>query len=704
MRTRQAPSPKTSLLLCIVFSLGLLGCGSNTEEQPAPDAGEDPFTQEMLDFLENDEVFVELAADSGVLIQAALERGDISLAESVALNYDAWLAPELLPLQYQSDEPFVWRTMQRDMQWVIDSYSTLTVPEQEKYASFLLPPTDPESDFYPEEMAAADSKAPGDYVLKTIDFIHEDVVKATITYTELEGEVTAEATRAEWVKTALGDAWTDYQDLFSGQPEPIPIYLIRLKELEGYMGLAVGWFLDGSYLRSRIFIDSTMTEKDTAATTVHEVFHCFQHTLGMTRTTAQSWLAEATAVWSEDHIYPGYNTEWAYLDTTFAHFDKDRIRFDGNWEYSNYLFFFFAEQHLARHDFIVKILKDALSMPVAEAVTSNFSDFPSLYAQYAKYCLNGFDWKLYTDDPAFKKIIPYWDSKLIYDYYRSGLPAENMEVNVNLGKGGITYQLFYFEPRTDILKRLEFDLSRIPDNPNIRTQAFFKYYNADWYEEDWTHEDHPTFCKTDPQGMVFMVALVISNADLENQQALSFDLKVDGDCTTPEGYINYTETFSIEDHELTVNFNQRDTLEYDAARGSYVVLRSTKVYTESGTDVVVLGEGIPPCTLTTTSEGTLDIVYPENERPSRILLKPDGSFEMIAIETDDHDPENWVTRTTESTCGDTQVEEASPLGLVNGVELTPADISPTSIQGSRSHDFGDMHVDIVFSYDRLTGE
>ena len=127
-------------------------------------------------------------------------------------------------------------------------------------------------------------------------------------------------------------------------------------------------FSGGSYTRSRIYIDSTMGEKDTQATTVHEVFHCFQATLGWMSSTAHSWLKEATAVWSEDHIYKGYNTEWAYLKTTFAHLDKDRIRFDGNWEYSNYLFFFFAEQYLARNDFIVKILKDALTKPVAEAL------------------------------------------------------------------------------------------------------------------------------------------------------------------------------------------------------------------------------------------------------------------------------------------------------------------------------------------------
>ena len=156
MRTQPGPFLRGPLLLGMVFSLALLGCGSNNEEQPAPDAGEDPFTQEMLDILENDDVYIELAADSGVLIQAALERGEISLAESVALNYDAWLAPETLPPQYQSDEPFVWRTMQRDMRWVINSYSTLSLPEQEKYASFLLPPDDPGSDFYPEELDAGD--------------------------------------------------------------------------------------------------------------------------------------------------------------------------------------------------------------------------------------------------------------------------------------------------------------------------------------------------------------------------------------------------------------------------------------------------------------------------------------------------------------------------------------------------------------------
>ncbi len=447
-----------------------------------------------------------------------------------------------------------------------------------------------------------------------------------------------------------------------------------------------------------------MKEEYTQATTVHEVFHCFQATLGWTNSTAHSWLDEATAVWSENHIYGGYNTEWAYLETTFAHLDKDRIRFDGNWEYSNYLFFFFAEQHLARNDFIVKILKDALSMPVAEAVTSNFSDFPSLYAQYAKYSLNSFDWKYYTDDPAFKKIVPYWDSKFIYDYYRSGLPAENREVTVNLGKGGITYQLFYFEPRTDILKRLEFDLSRIPDNPNIRRQAFFKYYNADWHEEDWTHEDHPTFCKTDPQGMVFMVFLVISNADLENQQAISFDLKVDGDCTTPEGYVNVTESFSAGGSSFTASLNQRDTLEYSASKGAYVALRSTKVYEASATDVIDMGSGIPPCTITTTASGTLDIVYPENERPSRILLGSDGSFETIAVDTDDFDPDNWVTVITESTCGEGTSEETTPTLMSNQVSLTSADVDSTSIQGTRSESFGDMQIETTFSYHRLSSE
>ncbi|MCK5850749.1 MAG: hypothetical protein KAH23_07525 [Kiritimatiellae bacterium] len=650
-----------------------------------------------------DDDFVEPDPDSGILIQEALQRGEITLEESVALNYDAWLAPETLPFEYQSDEPFVWRTMQRDMQWIINSYSTLSLEDQEKYASFLLDPTDPLSDFYPEEMSTS-SKAPGEYGFKTIDFMHNGVKKATIYYLEPEGQVTEQATKAEWVKTALLDCWDEYEKLFSAEPEFIPIYLIGLLDLEGWYGVVTYQDLDLDGVFSyKVFIDSSMNREYTKSTTVHEIFHCFQDTVSIPDSNAHMWLQEATAVWSEDFIYPSSMVEWEYLDQAFSNFGKDRIRFDGQWEYSNYLFFFFATQYLDRNDFIVKMLKDSKTMPVADAVMTNFADFGSLYAQYARYNLNLFDWKLYKDKPDFKKISPKYNSIDTYDYYSSGVVPENKTITKTLGRGGIIYEVFWFAADADKPKRLEFDLSKTPDDPNIHVQAFYGI-GTNYFEEDWTYESHPFFCRTEESERVVMVILVISNADLKNQKTITYDMKVDGDCNSPEGSINYFETFSVDGSSFATDFKQRDTLEYDAARGAYVVVSSTKVYNSNSVDIVVLGEGIPECTITTTSIGTLDYVYPENERPSRILLKPDGSLETIDLEADDHDPENWITRTVESTCGDTQIEQIDPILIMGGVNLTSADISSTSIQGSRSHDFGDMHVDIVFSYDRLLGE
>ena len=77
-------------------------------------------------------------------------------------------------------------------------------------------------------------------------------------------------------------------------------------------------------------------------TAAHEFFHAVQHAYN---TNADAWFAEGTAVWMEDQVFDGGNTNYRYLDVTALRSPEDPFdKSDGSARYGSWLFWQFLSE------------------------------------------------------------------------------------------------------------------------------------------------------------------------------------------------------------------------------------------------------------------------------------------------------------------------------------------------------------------------
>ncbi|KRQ88051.1 hypothetical protein ABG79_00218 [Caloramator mitchellensis] len=113
-------------------------------------------------------------------------------------------------------------------------------------------------------------------------------------------------TMASQVKEALIYSWGKFKPLMKIKPSKP--YIIEIFEMpETIWGNS--FYFKGNY---RIRINDLLCdlEKYVKSTIAHELFHTFQFELKLGyKSVEEIWLSEATAVWSENYVYPDYNVE-----------------------------------------------------------------------------------------------------------------------------------------------------------------------------------------------------------------------------------------------------------------------------------------------------------------------------------------------------------------------------------------------------------
>jgi hypothetical protein len=82
-------------------------------------------------------------------------------------------------------------------------------------------------------------------------------------------------------------------------------------------------------------------------TVAHELFHAFQNSYNMLSCAPYDWLAEATAKWVEDHVYPDADSEWPYAS---SYLERPSARLDDqtdNHHYGAYLLPYYLTHQFA---------------------------------------------------------------------------------------------------------------------------------------------------------------------------------------------------------------------------------------------------------------------------------------------------------------------------------------------------------------------
>ena len=302
--------------------------------------------------------------DSVTLIDEAEEKKILTRDEAWAHRMEALFEPEKLPESYRSSTPIrcgtpVFNRFSRDA-------GSLEKETLERLEPYLLRPGEPgsvfEGDGDDEEVGRSFSASPAEAVERPSGYTYSaKCSRAPITVWSGRKSA-AKARRARDILDSH-DMYSRFKSLMGKDPpgdggsaenrknpdDRLDIFMVRMDASAGSVcGFCRATSLGKKVSPSVILTNNTLEGDLLASTLAHELFHAFQNAHSVFE---EKWLSEGTAVWAEDFIGSGWNTEQDYLPALFAP-DRNRMETltskDGDQPYAAYLFPFFLTKHAFR--------------------------------------------------------------------------------------------------------------------------------------------------------------------------------------------------------------------------------------------------------------------------------------------------------------------------------------------------------------------
>lgn len=303
-----------------------------------------------------------------------------------------------------------------------------------------------------------------------------------------------------------------------------------------YIIMNAGWFNFDRYFKS---------------TLAHEMFHTFQYSYSWSLGNSR-WWAEATAVWSEDFIYKGFNSE----QNTLKHFlpFPNKTLYDNQpneFKYGAYIFPYYLTQNSGNQT-IRNIWEDCNYSGCLDAIDDNISDgFKGQWKEFTLWNYNIKPVRYYTDENGFSTLS---SSKNIGDIFIAGddtinipdlKPLSTQILRLNNLVDTNTYKQLIFKD----LK----DFTSLSDKAGIKAVIYLK--DRSNKVEDWTDLEERVFCLVCDENndecveeKLDYIVLIFSNADKSNSLGAS-EIKTEGKeeaCTgTWYGTIKVKETMTI---------------------------------------------------------------------------------------------------------------------------------------------------------------
>jgi hypothetical protein len=648
--------------------------------------------------------------DSYHRISRALAAGEITEEQSLVLTIQAALAPDSLPVAYRGTTPNpgaspIDRAIARAVQ-----DSTLSAQTRTALEPFLQTTIDSASGFH----AMAKKAGTGWWVTAmSIGGKDSAVLIGYRTIPSLTAaQTTAMRSKIEAVKKALLKAWPKYKFLLGVIPDaPIHItishpvetklnvYGVAIPKKGGIYRIKLNYYQDykDHHLRN-------VTESDNRhlrSAVAHELFHIFQYTLS-TRFAGHSdeinWLVESAATWAEEYIYPSHNAEHEHFGPFFHHLHKNLICGDTLRWYGNHMWWRFLQQHLRTTMPIAEIHKAAAQSEssIADLIENSVRDFPSLYAEFARYNWNTKPNVVYTDIPSMP---PY---PLAFPTKRKKVIDTRCETPMHdtLMKGGMIYHALAFKAPPDSIARVILAFNPAYESQSIQRQALVLVGDT-WYIEDYTGMDTVTYCRRSATECVKALVICHANADLGATGAVDYTIDTRKQCRTAlSGVLTVEESYTSSDGTVSYHssLTSVETIEYDKSVDAYrIVNRSTSFSSTNSTD---MGEVMPgmPMAQNTVENGSVVESYASGEGPIRFALPP-SSYIAIDAETNSTD---WLTRTSTLEGGGTTTEKTTPAGTWKpDYPLESSEILSDRIKGTKQVvEMGlyPVTVDITFEY------
>jgi len=392
--------------LCIGFVLCfclVTGCDNPCDNDNATDDNDTTVAEELSELLDPEPIPLP-GTSSFNRIDDAARAGSINETEAMRLRIIAGFDPEKLPAAYASSVQAARSSLQSADRWIENNWDSLSSSLQAELKPYYVLPNEAESylnqSSFKGLITALDTPTGWPYLTVTVAAQPDATppVSERIARVHYQSESdTAARQQAQWIAAAFQEAYPRFVSLLNVNPDQ-DIYLYVHPRITD-KGLAKMKVINGAR-RGRIYIQKGLTERQSKATLAHELFHIFQDYLSLDYSPDdEQWLMEATAAWSENYIYPDYNTEHEYLPVFFNNLDQSLIS-DGSVGYTSYPWFLFLTQMLHYDGVVSEVLHEAAS----HTVTSVIADkpyFDGYFAQYALWNWNRDPVLNYRDNPSF---------------------------------------------------------------------------------------------------------------------------------------------------------------------------------------------------------------------------------------------------------------------------------------------------------------
>jgi len=178
-----------------------------------------------------------------------------------------------------------------------------------------------------------------------------------------------------------------------------------------------------------------VSETEVKSTVAHEFFHALQNAFDAPQTENRRWLAEATATWAQDYIYPDANTEHQYAVWIHTRPDLTLTNRAGQHAYAGWMYWYFLTKRFDDDSIVRQVWELSETMTVLDAVDGvTPGGFVNTFQEFAATLWNRAGFR---DDPPYD--IYKNDNLLNFVGAPSGYPTPNPEddLEVSFVNGGV---------------------------------------------------------------------------------------------------------------------------------------------------------------------------------------------------------------------------------------------------------------------------
>lgn len=485
------------------------------------------------------------------LIEKAVAEGKITYETSLLHKMYAVFGDDKLPEEYRSAK--IFRNSDDVVKEVKSNMGTLSKKTQDELAPFFRRPDDPESYFnikYRNAMrddqtfliSNANPQRPTNVISESIESANGLVkiwypgISTNVQAYSGTGTIAVSADTAKKIAERLKKAIDDddimerFYDLLKrnivkdgtrGGDDKLDVYVVPNG---GDLGTT---YCEGNKPCSTYILINTnigLSRNNILITTLaHEIFHSFQYAYKY-KEPDDDWWSEATAVWSEDFIYPELNTEHSWLDE-FIHHPQTELfsqTSPANHHYGAYIFPYYLSESTSQDSFMKATWEGCETQSCLKAVNAVIDGgYKKQWKEFSMWNYNKDPVKYYGDVNGFPD--------------KSSEDGSNTEQTMIIGDEEQPVDIDELNPLSaflnkainiadkDKIKKLTFkDIDTFTGlNENAAIKAIIYYENGTKEVEDWTDKQERSFCIENPDEDFKHIMLIFSNADMKKNIAAS---------------------------------------------------------------------------------------------------------------------------------------------------------------------------------------